>query len=932
MLGGIAAAPGGGVVGVLQVYSVDLKASQPTMDAHAACFASIQLDGRDSKSQLFCFTTKTGPSGPRLNIIEVGVPKDQAFNKSANIQFNDDKDFPVALLPDNPHGMLYVLTKSGLLMLYEIQSGKQVFANKASNNTMFASVENTLTDSAGIVAVDQTGRVASFVVDKQNIVQYITTTLNDYDLGIAVARRSNLPGAENLFKGQFQRLIQGNRLDEAIDLAAQSPAGSLRTNETIALLKSMDGGKALLQYFQTLLKKGKLNSIESIELSKLVLAKGAIEHIKGWLKEQKLEASEELGDLLRQHNVSVALSVYLRANVPEKVIGCFLTLGAQDTDTEAANSNFKNIFAYAQRVNFHPDYVLLLQQLARVNSDRAKDFALLLLQQPDLKLDISYVVDIFIQQGDVKSTTNILLEYLKPRGDRPEDSELQSKLLEINLLHSPQVADAIFESEEYKFTHYDKQRIGQLCERAQLYQRALEHYTELPDIKRVLANAAHVINPEFLYEFFGRMTPTNCLDCLRDLLRFNPAQNIRLVVEVAKKWSDYLTADALIALFEEFKAWNGIYYYLGAFVNFTENSDLIFKYIEAAIKLDQLKEVERVARDNLHYDPLQLKEYLLQLNLKDPRPLIHVCDRYGYVPELTQYLYTHNMYMFIEAYVQRMNSKAAPEVIGALIDLNASDEQITKLLTNTRPPTDSKDFYERLVAEVEKRNRLKILRPFLEARVAENNTDTHIHSGLAKVYVDTNHNPTQFLTTNQYYDSSVVGLYCESRDPHLSFIAYKRAWGACDSQLINVCNKNGFFKDLARYLVERQDLDLWSRVLTEDNTYRRQLIDQVVATALPESRLPEEVSTTVKAFMSANLPNELMELLERIILHGPSDGEFQSNKVSCVMLSSRLHWCVKSLIIDRPCLAVFLTEPSKPTHPHRHQSRQKTCHGLRQTS
>lgn len=31
------------------------------------------------------------------------------------------------------------------------------------------------------------------------------------------------------------------------------------------------------------------------------------------------------------------------------------------------------------------------------------------------------------------------------------------------------------------------------------------------------------------------------------------------------------------------------------------------------------------------------------------------------------------------------------------------------------------------------------------------------------------------------------------------------------------------------------------QVLDEKNQYRRQLIDQVVATALPESRVPEEV-------------------------------------------------------------------------------------------
>lgn len=56
--------------------------------------------------------------------------------------------------------------------------------------------------------------------------------------------------------------------------------------------------------------------------------------------------------------------------------------------------------------------------------------------------------------------------------------------------------------------------------------------------------------------------------------------------------------------------------------------------------------------------------------------------------------------------------------------------------------------------------------------------------------------------------------------------------------------------------------------MDENNEFRRQLIDQVVASALVESRIPEEVSVTVKAFMAADLPNELIELLERIVLHG----------------------------------------------------------------
>jgi clathrin heavy chain len=48
------------------------------------------------------------------------------------------------------------------------------------------------------------------------------------------------------------------------------------------------------------------------------------------------------------------------------------------------------------------------------------------------------------------------------------------------------------------------------------------------------------------------------------------------------------------------------------------------------------------------------------------------------------------------------------------------------------------------------------------------------------------------------------------------------------------------------------DGDLWDKALSPDNEYRRQLIDQVVSTALPESKSPDQVSATVKAFMTAD--------------------------------------------------------------------------------
>ena len=103
--------------------------------------------------------------------------------------------------------------------------------------------------------------------------------------------------------------------------------------------------------------------------------------------------------------------------------------------------------------------------------------------------------------------------------------------------------------------------------------------------------------------------------------------------------------------------------------------------------------------------------------------------------------------------------------------------------------------------------------------------DPHVHNALGKIIVDSNNNPEHFLTTNPYYDSTVVGKYCEKRDPNLACVAYKR--GQCDDALVDCTNRHSLFKVQARYIVERMDHELWLKVLDENNKYRRQLIDQV---------------------------------------------------------------------------------------------------------
>lgn len=372
------------------------------------------------------------------------------------------------------------------------------------------------------------------------------------------------------------------------------------------------------------------------------------------------------------------------------------------------------------------------------------------------------------------------------------------------------------------FSHYDRERVAALCEKAGLFQRALEHYTDINDIKRVIVNT-HTLNQEFLVKYFGKLTGENALECLNTLLTQNIQQNINLCVQIATKYSEQLTPAELIDLFESFKSYNGLFFYLGAIVNFSTDPLVHFKYIEAAAKVGQLKEVERVCRDSTVYEPEQVKNFLIDAKLSDPRPLIYVCDRNNFVDELTVYLYNNNLSRYIEVYVTKFSPQKTPIVIGKLLDLDCNEDIIRNLLNQVRAMCPVQE----LVEEVEKRNRIRLLQPWLEARVSEGNTEPATHNAIGKIYITLNKDPQGFLNNNQFYDPKVVGEFCERLDPYLAFLAYRHANGTCDEDLIRVTNENGLFKDQARYLVDRMDLEFWASVLKADNHYRRQLIDQV---------------------------------------------------------------------------------------------------------
>lgn len=857
-----------GVEGAMQLYSVEKKVSQ-ALQSHAACFATAKVGGRSDTAMLFCFVEKKPGANSRLFIMEVGkdksapggvfrlAPQEMPVPEEAKAA-----DFPVSLQVSKKHDILYVVTKMGYVYLYDVHTGNVLFRHKITDQPVFTTTVHKATN--GVLAITaKSGQVILATINEGNLVPYIVGTLRNNALAMTLATRLNLPGADELYVKQFEELLGAGNVEGAAKLAAASPGTVLRNHATIKRFQAMPQAEGqqppVLKYFSTLMERGRLNNIESVEIARPALQQGRGHLLEKWLSEDKVTCSEELGDMVAPFDARLALQVYLKSGeAHEKVVNCYMSTGEYD-----------KIVPYATKFGYAPNYIFLLQNLVHSNPAAAQEMALQLYKNESGPLvEIPAVVETFMQFNRLQETTSFLLDVLA--GDSEDQGFLQTKLLEMNLLGgAPQVADAILQRD--MFHHFDRHHIAGLCENAQLYARALELYTELSDIKKVLLNT-HAIKGEFLEAYFGTMTPENCLECLDHLLTNNMGANLQIVVKVATKYTEQLEPEALIALFEKHSSFDGLFYYLGSIVNVSESPAVHFKYIVAAAKLNQFKEVERVCRDSTVYNAEEVKEFLLDAKLPDPRPLIHVCDRHGYVGELTAYLYNNGLKKFIEVYVQKVSAVNTPTVVGKLLDLDCDEEFIKNLLNSVRHacPVDP------LVEQVEQRNRLRLLQPWLEQRVAEGNTEPATHNAIGKIYIVLNKDPQQFLKNNTFYDSKVVGKFCEKLDPYLAFLAYRRAAdGSCDDELIAVTNKNGLFKDQARFLVERQDEALWAKVLAEDNPHRAALIEQVSGTALPEIQDPDLVSSTVRAFMEADLPNELLSLLEKLVLQGT---DFKDNK------------------------------------------------------
>ena len=222
------------------------------------------------------------------------------------------------------------------------------------------------------------------------------------------------------------------------------------------------------------------------------------------------------------------------------------------------------------------------------------------------------------------------------KDNKTEHAYLQTKLLELNLIGgTPQVVDTIFQNGI--LTHYDRAHVGKLCKQRGMWQRATGHYTNIDDIQSVFKNH-HQMDPEFVIDHFEKLNHNQSILLIQDMMSRCPS-NMQVCIDVAKKYHKELCYKDLIAVFEENKAYGGLYHYLGAIVDSSEDPFVHFEYIKTSCKLGRFTEAGSICRDSNIYDPEGVITYLMNLKHPDPRPLIYFCDRYDFIYELTEYLY-----------------------------------------------------------------------------------------------------------------------------------------------------------------------------------------------------------------------------------------------------------------------------------------------------
>ncbi|EKX72660.1 clathrin heavy chain, putative [Theileria equi strain WA] len=885
---------GNTVDGAIQLYSTERR-QQQLFEGYAGSFGELRVSPDSmAKTGLLVFCEhKRGGNRTKIHIMDVYTQRDESDTPPLKVSSEMQKspgfpsDFPISIHIIDAIGLVCVLTKNGFAQFFFAATATFLFSERISESALFVSCDKKVGDkTVGALAVNRLGKIIEISVDEERLLQSVAH-LDDVSVGLATCY--GLKGSDELLVKSFENYFANKQYKQAALIVATLKSDELRNAATIERFKnapSVPGQPSpASHYFSVLLEHGKLNTLESLELTRPVVTQGRKELVKKWLDEEKLTESPELGDLLRQLDTALAFKVYTRIGDHLKAIMCLVEAGqvnkvvpyikkiASTTNVSYTTSSCGDKVALVEGL---PSIFLIIENVISRHPGEIVSFISDLiagLGKNEPLCDMVQVTELLIRLNKLQELTSILLDYLKP--NLPQHASLQTRLLEVNLQNEPKIAETILQLDV--LTHFDKPFIARLCEDAGLYDVALQYYSNASDLKRIVVKSSGTITPSVLEKALSSMAGDLAFEILRDMV--DGGANIDLVVSSALSLEKKIGPLKLVEMFEDAGASYALFSFLRALpimsqkgdANSEEDAQLVYKFIECAISQNEVADLERVCRDSNCYDLSNVKDLLKRSRLSNPKSLMIVCDRLGSIAEMTEYLYQSGLDSYLEVYVNTINPGSISSVVGTLFDLGAPDNLIFSILNNLRDSNGIKA----MIDVADERHQLMMLRNWLETRVSEGHREPEIHTALAKIYISSHNNAEEFLKTNKLYDRKVVGKFCEDHDPQLAFFIYAEA--QFDDQMAKLCLTNGMHRQLASYGLGRQSLAFWKTVLVSGDIAKDQdvnrLCEEVIGLAA-ESTNTSEISCIIKAFMECDMNEQLISILEQLLL---TQTQFSSN-------------------------------------------------------
>ncbi|BAM41108.1 clathrin heavy chain [Theileria orientalis strain Shintoku] len=846
---------GATIDGAIQLYSTE-KRQQQLFEGYAGTFGQLRTSNETmEKTNLLVFCEhKKNSNNIKLHLMDIygtnssGSEGQEAAAKalkvSCALEKNNDypNDFPIAIHVLDSNGLILVLTKSGFAHFYYSTTLTYLFTERVSVSPLFVSCNKKVDGkTAGVLAVNRNGEVLKVMVDEDRLLG-VLDHLEDVCVGIATCY--GLRGSDRLLLQSFETFFTKGQYKQAAQIVATLKSNELRTLETIHRFKnqSTPTGNALSYYFSVMLEAGKLNEVESLELVKPVLQQNRKELVKKWMDQDKLTESEQLGDLLSQMDYGLAFKVYTKIKAHMKAIMCLIdskqttkiltyiskmlaSAGDQSGVESGVTHVVNSVGDKVALVQGLPSVSMLVENVANKHPEALVPFVndlLKGLKKGEPLCDVVEVTELLIRLNKLKELNEVLLDYLK--SNAKQHSKLQTRLLEVNLKNDPRVAETILQLDI--LTEFDKEYIARLCEEVGLYEYALQFYSNLGDLKRLIVKSVGTLSEKTLNNALNAMTNDNALEVFKEMLE--ASVNMEVLVSSAVSLHSKLGALKLYSLFESNNSKGAVLFNYLKRLPFIQNSnaaapsqqqqnvntaadinELILKYLGLCILNDEVIELERVVRENSHFDLFSAKEMLKSSALGDPKPLMIVCNRMGCVRELVEYLYNSDMARHVEVFVSSINPASVSEVVATLLDLGSNDQLLNKILSNLRDTAGMKA----IIKVAEERHQLMMLQSFLETRIKEGYKEEELHTCLMKIYITSAQNAEEHLKTNKFYNRVQVAKYCEDIDVQLSYLIYNE--NGMNKQLIELCLKHQLYKQLNQYMLKVSKLELYKLLYDE---------------------------------------------------------------------------------------------------------------------